>query len=344
MAIVGSFHIPVQRYKPKRLPDESNESKPAETITQKSSALTPQSPSAGGEDSPVSTRGRGFGLKDEPGIRGKYKDLFNYNPTSWSTINSPSTSRNPSTVGRGGATDRHGFTCIICNASFPTRLARSLHCTNSHGHPTQGPPPITPRNADPTPAPLIREPCNSDFPTSKALDLYLHDSTTFTLVHHCNLCTLQFPTRGALGVHRIVAHALQFSCNQCDSWFATEKLRVLHVQSVHDAVGAVVDSLEDTVVEELQNTVHRCEICGSEFLDLEGLNLHKESCINAKKVQVQKAVPETRAVRSNNSAGTWSGLFRNLVHRCGKCKSEFRNKKQRDIHFQNCSGPELPSE
>lgn len=118
---------------------------------------------------------------------------------------------------------------------------------------------------------------------------------------------------------------------------------MLHVQSVHDAVGAVVDSLEDTAVEELQNTVHRCEICGSEFLDLEGLNLHKESCINAKKVQVQKAVPETQAARASTKAATWSRLFQNPVHRCEKCKGEFRNKKQRDIHFRNCTGPELPS-
>lgn len=86
-------------------------------------------------------------------------------------------------------------------------------------------------------APAVRcEPCKHDFPTSKALSLHLLNSSVHAPKHQCNLCTSHFATQGALVVHRVIAHGLLFPCDQCDRWFTTEELRLVHLDSAHKKV------------------------------------------------------------------------------------------------------------
>lgn len=78
---------------------------------------------------------------------------------------------------------------------------------------------------------------------------------------------------------------------------------MLHVRSVHDATDGGVDWVEAR----LQNRVHRCENCGSEFLRMEELKMHRQNCRN-----VQEAAPERKEVVDS---GTRASLFQNSVHR-----------------------------
>lgn len=185
-------------------------------------------------------------------------------------------------------TNRQMFTCTKCDLTFPSMVGLRSHSNNSHRNPTPAAPPITSRNTNPTPAPPSRcEPCKHDFPTPKALKLHLLNSSSHAPKHRCNFCTLQFGTQGALVVHGVLDHGLDFPCDQCDSWFATEELREIHVGSAHKKIEiqSVQHSLNLSASSNVgvrasifKNAIHQCGNCQETFRKPKKLNRHLQLC------------------------------------------------------------------
>lgn len=179
-------------------------------------------------------------------------------------------------------------------------------------------------------------------------------------VFTCTKCDITFPSMATLYAHSNSSHENHtptplLRCEPCKHDFPTHNAYNFHLlNSPIHAQKHQCDLCTSHFTTQGGLVVHRvivhglefpCDQCAGWFVTEELRNMHVESAHTkiVKRNSIRQTIPNTQSIQhrttrsSSSNGGTWAGLFNNVIHQCENCKGKFPKKKQLDKHLRNCS-------